>query len=111
MPEGVAANGGEARGTVTLLDVPVDAVRSVTIYSACSGRNDLGRRRRNDHTATPNEEGSIILGLGGCDDGRTDGRTDCLPLARGWNDAARLSEPHPEVLDGSWTFPPIKPRT
>ena len=34
-----------------------------------------------------------------------DGRPKCLPITEGWNDAVRLDQPRPEILDGTWTFP------
>jgi hypothetical protein len=38
-----------------------------------------------------------------------DGRLNCIPITPAWNYAIRLYEPHPEILDGSWTFPKIQP--
>ena len=48
-----------------------------------------------------NDDGSMTVHLGGCDDGRV----NCLPIMEGWNYIVRLYQPGPEILDGSWTFP------
>jgi len=31
------------------------------------------------------------------------------PIAPGWNYIARMYQPRKEILDGSWTFPEVKP--
>lgn len=33
---------------------------------------------------------------------------DCLHLTDGWNDTVRPDQPRPEVVDGSWTSPPLE---
>jgi hypothetical protein len=105
--ESVAQNDGETPYSVTVRDVPVDAFWSITVYNADGylEANDLGRNSYNNVTAEPNDDGSITIHFGGCDDGRV----NCIPITSGWNYAIRLYQPREEILDGSWTFPAIEP--
>ncbi len=105
--DNVDANGDETPHAVTVRDVPVDALRSVTVYNpdGCLEHNELGRSSYNNVSATPNDDGSFTFQFGGCDDGRV----NCIPITSGWNHAIRPYQPRPEILDGSWSFPDIEP--
>ena len=88
-------------------DVPVDGFWSISVYNRDGffERNDRNAYSVNDITAAPNRDGSITVNFGGC----SDDRPNCLPITDGWNYTVRLYRPRPEVLDGSWTFPPAEP--
>jgi hypothetical protein len=92
---------------VTVKDVPVRAFWSVIVYNADGfiPENSMGVYSYNNVTAKPDEDGSITVHFGGCDDGRV----NCLPVMEGWNYAVRMYEPDPEILDGTWVFPAIEP--
>ena len=87
---------------VVLTGVPVDAFWSVTVYNRAGflEPNAIGRYSVNSVTATRNDDGSVTVRLGG-----DETLPNCLPLMEGWNYAARLHQPRPEVLDGTWAFP------
>ncbi|MBK0398552.1 DUF1214 domain-containing protein [Limibaculum sp. M0105] len=88
-------------------DVPVGAFWSVSLYNAEGffEPNPLGAYSVNSVNGTPNDDGSITVHLGGCDDGRV----NCLPIMEGWNYTVRLYRPEPAILDGSWVFPAARP--
>lgn len=98
---------GEYR--IVVRDVPIDAFWSISLYNAEGffEESDEGGCSVNQLTATPEPDGSVIVHLGGCGDGRP----NCLRLMEGWNYTVRLYQPRPEVLDGTWTFPAAEPVT
>lgn len=93
--------------SVTVKDVPVDAFWSITIYNKDGylEKNDRDAYSFNSVTAEKSDDGSITIHFGDCDDGRV----NCLPITEGWNYTVRLYQPRKEILDGSWTFPELKP--
>lgn len=107
---GVLASTGDNSGTphsLTTKDVPVRAFWSVSVYNKDGyfEKNDLGRYSFNNHMAEKNEDGSITINFGGCEDGRV----NCIPISNGWNYTVRLYEPNKEILTGKWTFPKPEP--
>ncbi len=98
---------GEYR--IVVRDVPVDAFWSISLYNRDGyfEPSDEGGCSVNQLTAVKEPDGSIIVHLGGC----ADGRPNCLRLMDGWNYTVRLYQPQPEILDGRWTFPAAEPVT
>jgi hypothetical protein len=103
--DAVDQNDGDTPHAVTAENVPVDAFGSITVYNedGYMEPNELGRNNYNNVTAKPNDDGSITIHLGDCDDGRV----NCIPTTPGWSYAVRMYQPREEIIDGSWTFPDI----
>ncbi|PYG33184.1 DUF1214 domain-containing protein [Pelagimonas varians] len=88
-------------------DVPVGAFWSVSMYNAerYFVPNAMDAYVVNSVMGTRNEDDTMTVHFGGCDDGRV----NCLPLMEGWNYTVRMYQPSEAILDGSWTFPAIQP--
>ena len=84
-------------------DVPVDAFWSISLYNAKGffEPNDRNAYNINSVTGARNDDGSMTVHLGGCEDDRV----NCLPIMEGWNYTVRLYRPQQEILDGKWVFP------
>jgi len=106
--DAVDRNDGKTPHVVTVRDVPVDAFWSITVYDADGflTPNDLNRNSYNNTSATPNDDGSYTIHFGGDPEAK-----NYLPITEGWNYTIRLYKPRKEILNGSWTFPAIKPLT
>lgn len=103
----VAANDGTTPHEVTVGNVPVDGFWSVTVYDADGFlvSPEPGDSSYSNITADPNDDGSITVSFGGCEDGRS----NCLTISPGWTYTVRFYEPQPDIVLGRWTFPEIQP--
>jgi hypothetical protein len=84
-------------------NVPVSAFWSISLYNAQGffEPNEHEAYSINSVSGARNDDGSMAVHLGGCEDGRA----NCLPIMEGWNYTVRLYQPGPEIIDGSWVFP------
>jgi len=92
--------------SVTAKNVPVDAFWSIIVYNEKGfiPENEMKVYSYNNVTSTPNEDGSITINFGGCEDSRV----NCIPVSEGWNYTVRMYEPREEVLNGIYKFPELQ---
>ena len=87
-------------------DVPVDAIRSVTVYNAEGffEKNDYNAYSFNSVTADQNEDGSVTIHFGG-----DPAAINYLPITDGWNYIVRAYLPKWQLLEGDWLPPTPQP--
>lgn len=100
-------NDGGVNYAVTVKDIPVNGFSSITVYNnrGFMEPNDFNTNSFNNLTWTPNPNGGVTIHFGGCEDGRS----NCIPITKGWNYVVRLYQPQQSILDGSWIFPDPEP--
>ncbi|WP_084126733.1 DUF1254 domain-containing protein [Demequina sp. NBRC 110054] len=92
---------------LTLVDVPVDAFWSVSVYNdeGFFEPNPHGRYSVNSVTAVPDETGAVeVRFVHGAPEGPND-----IPVPERWGIVTRLYQPHDPVLTGAWRVPPLSP--
>ena len=97
------------RYALTLRDVPVDAFWSVSVYDAQGffAPNPQGRYSVNSITGVRDADGAVTVRFVPPDDPADE--PNAIPVPDGWNFLVRLYRPRPEVLDGAWQVPVLRP--
>lgn len=88
-----------------LSDVPASAFWSVTVYNARGFMEPtglVGVNALNNVNATPSEDGSYRIQLGGC----SETSVNCIPTPKGWDYVLRAYQPGEAIASGEWQ-PPI----
>lgn len=95
------------RYTLSLKDVPVDGFWSITVYNrdGFMEPNPYDTYSVNNVTATPSDDGTVVVYLAP----EPDGQTNHLYIMDGWNYILRLYRPRATILDGSWVAPTPDP--
>ena len=88
-------------------EIPVGAFWSISLYNADGffEKNTQDNYVVNSVLGEQNDDGSMTVYLGGCEDKRV----NCLPITEGWNYTVRLYQPSSEIIDGTWSFPEVQP--
>ena len=96
-------NDGKAIYKMTMKDVPVDGLWSLSVYNhdGFFEKNELGAYSFNSITAHKDADEAATIQYGG---GAKD-TPNCLPVSEGWNYTIRLYRPRQAVLDGRWKAP------
>jgi hypothetical protein len=107
---GPERNDGQTPHIMTVADVPVDGFWSISVYNQDGffEPNPMDAYTINNVTAQRNADGSVTIHFGGDDEQAP----NYLPIMPGWNYLVRLYRPHPEILEGRWSFPeavPVEP--
>lgn len=91
---------------LTLKDVPVDGFWSVSVYNADGffEPNPRDSYSVNNITGAANQDGSVTVRFGDF----PDGTPNAIPTPEGWNFLIRLYRPRREIIDGTWTLPPLQ---
>ena len=102
-----AKNDGKTVYRLNVINVPVEAFWSVSVYNAAGyyEPNASNSYSVNGITGKKATDGAIVVQFGGCD-GKI---PNCIPTMAGWNYTVRLYRPRAEILNGHWKFPEPMP--